>query len=348
MAYLFLNLRWDREEAIGAKLKRIDYIGNLILMGSTVSVLIALTWAGPVYEWSDARILVPLIAGILGLVGFFVYEASGIPKEPVMPLRLFPNRTARIVYINTFLNNVLMFWCFFFFPLYFQAVQLSTPSWSGVQMLPVTLISIPGAAISAMLLTKFGKFKILHVLGFTLLTAGIAVLAVLRKDSPPYVWVLIQIIPAIGTGLLINTLLPAFQASVAEADQAAATATWCFIRTFGQVWGIAIAGTIFNAYARRFAASDVSDGLVREVLSNGDAYASATREFVLQFPEPVRSQIRDVFLKALRTVYLISVAFGGTALVLVLFEKDVPLRTALDTEYGMEGEKTTQKKDEAV
>ena len=335
VAYFFLNLRWDRTESVKEKLKRIDYIGNIILIASTVSVLIALTWAGPVYSWSDARILTPLIIGIAGLVGFAVYEASGIPSEPVMPLRLFPNRTSTIIYINTFLNNVLMFWCFFFFPLYFQAVKLSSPSWSGVQILPVTLISLPGAAVSAVLLSKFGKFKILHLIGLVLLTMGIGILYVLERDFTTVEWVLIQLPAAIGSGFLLNTLLPAFQASVAESDQAAATATWCFMRTFGQVWGVAIAGAIFNSYTKQYA-SRIDDPMVQHILSSGDAYASATKAFVTQFEEPIRSQITEVFMLALRKVFVVSVAFGGLALVLALFEKNIPLRKALDTEYGIE------------
>jgi hypothetical protein len=139
------------------KLRRIDYIGNAILITSSVSILIALTWAGPVHPWSDARILAPLIIGLLGLVGFVIYEASGIPSEPVMPIRLFPGRTSYIIYINTFLNMLLIQWCYFFLPLYFQAVKLSRPSRSGVQMLPVALIAIPGASLSAVVLSKWGK-----------------------------------------------------------------------------------------------------------------------------------------------------------------------------------------------
>lgn len=251
-----------------------------------------------------------------------------------MPLRLFPNRTSRIIYLNTFLNSLLLFWCFFFFPLYFQAVQLSSPSRSGIQMLPVTLIALPGAAFSAWMLSRWGKYKMLHLTGFVLLTGGIALLAVLKRDSSMAAWVLIQIPPSIGSGFLISTLLPAFQASLAEADQAAATGTWCFIRTLGQVWGIAIAGTIFNFYAKDFSHL-IDDPIARHALGNGDAYASATRYFVMQFPEPVQRQIRDVFLLALRRVFLISIAFGGAAFLFALFEKDIPLRKSLDTEYGM-------------
>lgn len=349
MAYFFVNLRWDREEAVLSKLKRIDYTGNLILIASTVSVLIALTWAGPIYPWSDARILSPLLVGLAGLAGFLAYEASGIPREPVMPLRLFPSRTAVIIYANTFLSNILIFWCFFFFPLYFQAVQLSSPARSGVQMLPVTLIAIPAAAASAALLSRIGRFKALHVAGFTLQAAGIGLIALLRADSPTYAWVLIQVVPAVGSGLLVNTLLPAFQACLAEADQAAATGSWCFVRTFGQVWGVAVAGVVFNSYTQRYASESIPEGeaALREALTaGGDAYASATKAFVMSIPEPLRDVVRDVFLRALRNVFLISIAFGGLALLLALFESDVPLRKALDTEYGLEERKGKKQKEE--
>ncbi|KAF4336325.1 multidrug transporter (major facilitator family) [Fusarium beomiforme] len=347
VTYFFLNLQYDRTQSTMDKLRRIDYIGNAILIASSVSILIALTWAGPVYPWSNARILAPLIIGLLGLVGFVIYEASGIPSEPVMPIRLFPGRTSYIVYINTFLNMLLVQWCYFFLPLYFQAVKLSTPPRSGVQMLPVALIAIPGAALSAVVLTKWGKYKMLHVSGFFLMTLGVGLLGFLHEDSPPAAWILLQFIPAIGSGFLLNTLLPAFQASTDEADQAAATGNWTFMRSFGSVWGVAIAGSIFNTYTKRYSHM-IDNELAREMLSSGDSYQSATRAFVMQFEEAIQTQIRHVFMLSLEKVYVISVAFGGLAWVLSLFEKDVPLRKELDTQYGLdENTPTEQKKEEA-
>ncbi|KAK7990665.1 hypothetical protein PG990_014945 [Apiospora arundinis] len=51
---------------------------------------------------------------------------------------------------------MLNYWFFFFWPLYFQAVQLSTPIRSGVQILPITLIALPRAAIWTVALSKWG------------------------------------------------------------------------------------------------------------------------------------------------------------------------------------------------
>jgi hypothetical protein len=60
-----------------------------MLIASTVSCVIALTWAGGMYAWTSARVLVPLICGLLGLAISLAYEAR-IAHKPavVLPLML--------------------------------------------------------------------------------------------------------------------------------------------------------------------------------------------------------------------------------------------------------------------
>lgn len=231
------------------------------------------------------------------------------------------------------------YWIFFFLPLYFQAVRLSSPTRSGVQILPITLIAVPGAAVGAVALARWGKYKLLHIIGFAFLAAGISSFAALTADSSTAEWVCLQILPSVGAGMILDTLLPAFQAGVEESDSAAAAASWSFVRSFGNIWGVAIPGAILNAYSRQYAAEVVDDATARERLQNGDAYASATRDFVLFFEEQTQGQIIDVFTRALSKVFLIGIAFPALALVLSLIEREVKLRTTLETEFGLEDKK---------
>ncbi|KAK8054281.1 hypothetical protein PG996_013582 [Apiospora saccharicola] len=344
LLWLFLRVKWDRETKTWDKLKRIDYTGNFLLVADTVSVLIALTWAGSVYPWSSYQILVPFILGLAGLAGFFFLEGSAWVVEPVMPLRLFANRTSAVIYANTFIISMLNYWIFFFLPLYFQAVQMSTPTRSGVQILPITLIAVPGAAVGAVALAKWGKYKLLHIIGFALIAAGVGSYAVLDRDSSTARWVCLQIPPAVGAGMVLDTLLPAFQAGVGEADSAAAAASWSFVRSFGNIWGVAIPGAILNIYSSRYAAELIADPVARAALQNGDAYSSGTRDFVTSFAEPMQSQIIEVFTRALRKVFLIGMAFPALAFLLSFIEREVKLRKTLETEFGLEEkEKDTDK-----
>ena len=50
------------------------YRGSLIMIGSAVSVLIAMTWGGLQFPWDSAHVLTPLIIGGIGMLSFFAYE----------------------------------------------------------------------------------------------------------------------------------------------------------------------------------------------------------------------------------------------------------------------------------
>ena len=128
----------------------------------------------------------------------------------------------------------------FFLPVYFQAVLGSSPARAGVQLLPSIAIAIPFAIVAVLLLAKFGKYKQLHFFGFALNTVGLGLFALLDENRSIAEWVIFQIIAAGGSGFVLNTLLPACQTPLEEKDQAAATATWSFIRSFGNIWGVSI------------------------------------------------------------------------------------------------------------
>ena len=50
------------------------YSGIAVMAGSTVSILLAITWGGIQFPWSSAHVLVPLIIGAIGLLVFLVIE----------------------------------------------------------------------------------------------------------------------------------------------------------------------------------------------------------------------------------------------------------------------------------
>ncbi|TGO33716.1 hypothetical protein BHYA_0230g00040 [Botrytis hyacinthi] len=232
------------------------------------------------------------------------------------PRRLFANRTSIIIYVNTFIISMLNYWIFFFLSLYFQAVRLSSSTRSGVQILPIALITIPGAAIGALALSKWGKYKHLHIIGFALLAARIGSLSTLTKSSSTAQWI--------------------FQAGVSEVDSAAVTASWSSVRSFGNSWGVAIPGAVLNIYSTRYADEMITDPTGRSAQQNGNVYSIATREFIESFSEQTRSQIIGVFEKAPSKVFLIGMDFLILAFLLSFWEREVKLRKVLETEFGLE------------
>lgn len=98
--------------------------GNLLIIASTTSVVIALTWGGVQFPWNSARVLVPLILGLLGLCGFIAYEAwaptyptvrsslTELHRDPDIclqaPISLMSTRTAFSGYAQNFLMSVVL------------------------------------------------------------------------------------------------------------------------------------------------------------------------------------------------------------------------------------------------
>lgn len=59
--------------------------GNILITGSTTSVVIGLTWGGMQYSWTSASVLAPLVLGLVGLVSFVIYELR-FCKSPTVSL----------------------------------------------------------------------------------------------------------------------------------------------------------------------------------------------------------------------------------------------------------------------
>lgn len=225
-------------------------------------------------------------------------------------------------------------WTLYFLPIYFQAVQLVSPSRSGVQLLPTIFGMFPAAAIAGQYLAHFGKYKALHISGMVLMTAGMGSFVALTRHSSTAMWVCLQLILSLGNGIIATSLLPAVQAGLTDEDNATSTSTWAYIRSYGAIWGVTIPATVFNNIFTKHL-WQITDPAARALLSNGNAYSYAARDFVRQFAPDVQDEIVSAYTDALQITWVVGTAICGVATISALFEIDIPLRASLRTEFGI-------------
>ncbi|CAI7668491.1 unnamed protein product [Penicillium palitans] len=309
----FLRLNHRREGTMIDRLKRVDYLGNTIIILAVISVQLALTWGGTVHAWSSWRTIVPLVLGIAGLAGFLVYEASPAVKEGTMPISLFTNRTSATAYLLSFLHGIIMYWACYFLPVYFQAVLEASPTRSGIMLLPLATTTPLFGVITGFLTTLAGRHRIFHFLGFGF-----------------------QILFGVGAGFIFASSLPAMLAALPEDEVARATATWTFIRTFGSVWGAAIPSAVFNSHMNKLAVS-IPDAATRELMVNGRAYEHATVAFIRSYDgSPLKMDIMRVYVDSLRLIWYVALPFAGIGFLLAFLIKGLPLRDELIAKiFGM-------------
>lgn len=71
-------------------------------------------------------------------------------------------------------------------------------------------------------------------------------------------WILMEVLFALGLGMVINTLLPACQGAVPESDQAVGTSTFTFVQSLANILTATMPATISNNRFEAFA-DEISD-----------------------------------------------------------------------------------------
>ncbi|GKZ39099.1 hypothetical protein AbraIFM66950_011857 [Aspergillus brasiliensis] len=339
LLFVFLQVGHRSEEtSIKRRLKQIDYGGNLIFILAISFILVALAYGGTLWPWKSYSTIISLVFGFYGIIVFIFYEQSNFCRQPTLPMRLFTRRTSATAFTITFIQSMLTLLVIYFLPVYFQAVLLASPIRSGVMMLPTVLVLVPASVVSGALLSKFGRYKPFHFLGFALFTLGFGCFITLDESSPDVAWIMVQIVVALGSGSSLSTLLPAVQAEFSDQDTAAATAAWAFVRQFGVVWGVSVPSAIFNAQVQHDL-SRVSSDSVQRTLSGGAAYEHGTKDYVNSLSGDVRKQVIGLYSDSLKVVWIFATVIAGVGFVLVFLEREITLRTKLDTKYGLKEEK---------
>ncbi|RFU74839.1 multidrug resistance fnx1 [Trichoderma arundinaceum] len=330
---LFLQVKWKKELSMPDRLKRIDIVGNTLLVCATFSILWALTYGGTQYLWSDVQVVVPLVLGFVGLIIFVCWECTRFCKHPVVPLHHFKSRTASAAFCISFMSSLISFWFVYFYPVYFQSVLGNSPTKSGINLLPFQIIFPLFAAVGGGIVSKTGRYKPIHLICTAITTLSTGLCSILAKDTNKGAWIVFQILAGASMGCMVSTTLQAVQAGLPESEVAASTATWAFIRSLGTIWGVSVPSAVFN---NRFdQLSSLFDASIRDEFTRGQAYEHATAQFVNSFDPSTRVVIIDAYTDALKRVWLVSIAFGAVAFLSVFFEKELTLRTELDSDFGL-------------
>ncbi|KAF9929623.1 hypothetical protein FBU30_001412 [Linnemannia zychae] len=303
------------------KIARIDFLGVISLVIGLVLVLLPLNWGGSTYEWSDPIIIGLLVAGVVVLCIFCFIEGK-VAVEPILPFRLFRNRTNSAVFACSFFVGMGFFGIMFFMPLYFQIVRLESATSAGLEMLPLIVGLLIASISSGFMVSKWGQYRPFIWIGLALSTVGTGLLTLLKETSSRGTIIGYLFINGAGLGFSMQTIMLAIQSSVATADIAVATANATFFRTVGSVLGVAISGTVFNNAVKNNLAPLIKDNdAIRIVLLN--SYE------VVKFDEPTREKILHAFMLALQKAFTVCIPFMGLAFLCSLLIQHNKLRKAL-------------------
>lgn len=154
---LFLRLPTPQGK-LSEKLKRVDYAGTVIVLAFATLFLLALNFGGQTFPWKSAAVIVPLVLSFL-LVILLVYVEKKFAKEPLMPPRLFKNRSVVSVLLTNWFFGMTFFSAVYYLPVYFQVVRNDSAMWSGIRLIPMQMIICVFSTFSGIFISKKGIYK---------------------------------------------------------------------------------------------------------------------------------------------------------------------------------------------
>ncbi|KAF9280365.1 hypothetical protein BGZ68_007287 [Mortierella alpina] len=322
ISIIFITVNLDLPTPTGSltdKVKRIDYMGSLLLMASVIMILLPLSWGGHTYSWSSGIVIGLLCAGF-AVAAIFVVVEWRIAKEPILPVHLFKIRNLWATYGSLFFSGMSFFGILFYLPVYFQVVKKESATIGGLETVPFVIGIVITSISSGIWVLKKGTFAFFPALGNALFITGSALCILFQKDTPRVATIFILMICGLGMGFTMQSSTLAVQAAVKPKYMATVTTSVQFVRTLGQVFGVAIVGSVFN--------NKLEDHLV-DKFPVDPAILRVTQDYnyINSYSRDQIAVIYDSFMSALRYVFYCSVAFCTLAFIMSYFIQHKELKT---------------------
>jgi MFS family permease len=307
----------------------------IALMGCLIPLLLALTWVTD-YGWSAPRVVWLLILAGVMLPTFLWAESRA--EEPLMPLWLFKEPIIAVSAIAVFMLGVGMFGVILYVPLFMQGVLGVSAKNSGVLLTPLLLGAVVGSIAAGQLVARIGKYKALVIVGCSLTTAGMFLMATMDANTTHGEVVRNMIIAGIGMGMMqpIYTLI--VQNVAPPAHIGTATASTQFFRSIGSTLGVAVYGSILlTKYHEEFARgippgtppialapfhNPLQLAIIRPRLEIAFARYPGGTELLQKLFDNVRTSL----VHGLHAIFVLGAVLMVIGLCVNLFLREVPLR----------------------
>ncbi|MFF3754142.1 MFS transporter [Streptomyces sp. NPDC002018] len=304
---------------------KVDWSGAFLISAAVSLLLVWVTFAGNKYDWISWQTYA-MVGGSVALGALFVLVESKA-REPIIPLRLFRNRTITLASLASLFVGIAMFAGTVFFSQYFQLARDKSPTMSGVMTIPMIGGLFLSSTVSGMVITKTGRWKVWLVSGGVLVTAGLGLLGTLRVDTPYWHMAVYMALLGLGVGMMMQNLVLCTQNQVSPQDLGSASSTVTFFRSLGGAIGVSALGAVLGNRVTHYVKDGLADlGPQGAALGHGGTGGGAIPDLDT-LPAPLRTVMEAAYGHGVGDVFLYSAPAALVALLLTLFIKEVALKT---------------------
>ncbi len=310
----------------------IDYLGATLLVGGVSLLLVWVSLAGNQFAWISATSLALVVGGVV-VVGAAIAVEAYVARDPIIPLRLFRDRTTTLATAASVLIGVAMFGATVYLSQYFQLARGMSPTSAGLMSICMVGGLLVSSIVSGRIITATGRWKNLLVGGMVLVIAGLGLLSTIDDTTNLVVVGLFMAVLGLGLGATMQNTVLAVQNSVAASDLGAGSSVVAFFRSMGGSIGVSALGAALSHQVsdqvRTGLSALVESGRVsREALAGLGASSHAIPDLGA-LPAPIRDLYEHAFGQATGHIFLIALPFAVISLVLLLLIEEKPMRATV-------------------
>ncbi|MCJ1224382.1 hypothetical protein MMC12_001027 [Toensbergia leucococca] len=304
--------------------KRIDFLGAFLLILTLVTLLLGLNSGGNIVPWTHPLVLTTLPLSVVFLA-IFIYVENTQASEPIIPVKLMLNRTVISACLTNWLTTMCVFSILFYGPIYFQVKGLSTTQ-AGARLIPQSIGVAVGSISSGFIMKWTGRYYILSVCSQAIFMVAIIIVSTFTLTTPAWEPFIAFFLAGVGYSGMLTITLIALIASVSHKDQAVITSASYAFRSTGSSIGITIASAVFQNILNmelwsRFGGREDAAEMIQKLRDNLDE--------IKKLPPEWKAGVMDVYMDALRGVFLTTLGIAILGTLCSLFMKEYKLHDNL-------------------
>jgi MFS family permease len=232
------------------RLRKVDWLGGVLLMASAVVFMLVLTWGGHRLSWLSPALMAMVGSGV-ALALAFVWHAKRA-DEPFLPLSLMGGSVVPYAMLTSGCALGAMIGLTVYLPLYYEVVYHLSASEAGLGLIPLAAISTFGAAVAGRTMARVKHYKRVAIAGTIIATVAAAVMTV----TTPSLWGLMGLLSVFGIGL--GTPFPISVVSLQNAVQRSQIGTITGAMNFFRAMMSSFAVAAFGAILLMVLGADIS------------------------------------------------------------------------------------------
>jgi EmrB/QacA subfamily drug resistance transporter len=292
---------------------RIDYAGAIALSLALGAIVLVTSLGGRSLAWDSPAALALIALAAVALPLFLWIETRA--SEPILPLGLFRLNVFWVTSVIGFVAGASMFGAVTFLPIYLQIAKASSPTASGLQMIPMMLGILTSSNIAGRVMRSTGRYRWLTIAGTSFLVLAMALLSTIAVDTP--IWLFSGYLACVGLGMgcIFPVVTTSVQNAVPREQLGTATAAGLMFRQVGGSLSVALFGALFAVWM----AAGIGD------LPGFSGGLEIGPQMLAGLPEAARERIGAAVVDALHPIFLIAAGMAAVGFVFALLLQEIPL-----------------------